>query len=51
MQTVDEVRVYLELELAEAYAQYDAIKGKDARAALFNMTKIGVILDILEAIK
>ena len=51
MQTVEEVIVFLELELAEAYEQYDTIKGKDVRAAQYQMTKIGVILDLLEAIK
>ena len=51
MKTVEEVIVYLELELADAYEQYDAIKGKDVRAAQYQMTKIGVILDLLEAIK
>lgn len=51
MKTAEEIIAYLEAELAESYEQYDAIKGKDARAALYQMTKIGVVLDILEEIK
>lgn len=51
MQTVEEIIVYLELELADAYEQYDVIKGKDQHAARYHMTKISVILDLLEVIK
>ena len=51
MKTAEEIIAYLEAETAEAYKQYDAIKGKDARAALYHTIKIGVILDILEEIK
>lgn len=51
MKTAEEIIALLEAELAEAYEQYDAIKGKDVRAAQFNMSKIGVILDLLEEIK
>lgn len=51
MHTKEEILVYLELELADAYEQYDSIKGKDARAAQYHMTKIGVLLELLEAIK
>lgn len=51
MKTASEIIALLEVELAEAYEQYDAIKGKDARAAQYNMTKIGVILELLDEIK
>ena len=51
MKTAEEIIVYMEAELAESYEQYDAVKGKDARAALYQMTKIGVILELLEEIK
>lgn len=51
MQTVEEIIVYMELELTEAYELYDQTKGKDVRAAQYHMTKICVILDLLEAIK
>lgn len=50
MQTVDEVRVYLELELAEAYELHDQAKGKDAQKALFYMIKATIITHILEEI-
>ena len=51
MKTAEEIIAYLEAELAEAYEVYDAIKGKDARAAQYHMTKISVVLDLLEEIK
>ncbi len=51
MKTSEEIISLLEAELAEAYEQYDAIKGKDARAAQYHMTKISVILNLLEEIK
>lgn len=51
MQTVQEVIVYMELELADAYEQYDATKGKDAQAALYHMVKISIITNLLDAIK
>lgn len=51
MKTVEEIITYMEAELAEAYEQYDAIKGKDARAAMYQMNKISVILNLLEEIK
>ena len=51
MQTVEEVLVYLELELAEAYEMHDECKGKDAQAALYHLIRATVILNLLEAIK
>lgn len=51
MKTAEEIIAYLEAELAEAYEQYDAIKGKDVRAAQYQLTKISVILNLLEEIK
>lgn len=51
MKTAEEIIAYLEAELAEAYEQYDAIKGKDVRATQYQMTKISVILNLLEEIK
>lgn len=51
MKTAGEIIAYMEAELAEAYEQYDAIKGKDARAAMYHMNKISVILNLLEEIK
>jgi hypothetical protein len=51
MKTVEEVIVYLELEVADAYEQHDLAKGKDAQAALYHMIKATIILDLLEAIK
>lgn len=50
MQTVDEVRVYLKSELAEAYELHDQAKGKDAQKALFYMIKATIITHILEEI-
>lgn len=51
MKTLEEVIVYLELELADAYEQYDTSKEKDQYAARYQLAKIRVILDLLEAIK
>jgi hypothetical protein len=48
MQTVEEVILYLELELAEAYEMYDNSKGQDR---LYHLVRATVILDLLEAIK
>lgn len=51
MKTAEQIIAYMEAELAEVYEQYDAIKGKDVRAAQYHMTKISVILNLLEEIK
>ena len=51
MQTIEEVILYLQLELADAYEMYDQTKGKDPQSALYHMTKASVILHLLEAIK
>jgi hypothetical protein len=48
MQTVEEVIVYLELELADAYEQHDLAQGQDR---LYHLIRATVILDLLEAIK
>ena len=51
MQTVEEVILYLQLELADAYEMYDEAKGKDAQLALHHMVRAIVILVLLEAIR
>jgi hypothetical protein len=51
MQTVEEVILYLQLELADAYEQYDEAKGKDSQLAMHHMVRAIVILDLLEAIR
>jgi hypothetical protein len=51
MQTVEEIIVYMELELAEAYELYDQTKGKDAQMALYHMIRVTTITHLLEAIK
>lgn len=48
MKTVEEVIVYLELELADAYEQHDQATGQDR---LYHMIKASIILNLLEAIK
>lgn len=48
MQTVEEVIVFLELELAEAYEMHDESKGEER---LYHMIRATVILNLLEAIK
>lgn len=48
MQSVEEVIVYLELELADAYEQHDLAQGQDR---LYHLIRATVILDLLEAIK
>ena len=51
MKTAEEIIAYLEMELADAYEQYDESKGKDAQAALFHRIRVTVILNLMEAIK
>ena len=46
MKTAEEIILYLELELAEAYEMHDAAKGKDAAQALAYLLKATTILRI-----
>lgn len=51
MKTVAEIIAYLEMELADAYAMYDQVKGKDAQQANAALVKIITIEKNLDAIK
>ena len=51
MQTVEEIILYLELELAEAYEMHDNSKGKDPQMVLYHLIRATVIQKLLEAIK
>lgn len=51
MKTADQIIAYIELELADAYDQYDEYKTVDPQQALFHRIRIGVLLNLLEAIK
>ena len=51
MKTAEEIIVYLELELAEAYEMYDEVKGKDAAKAFAFLVKATAIEQLLDEIK
>ncbi len=51
MKTVQEVIIYLEKEIEEAYELHDQAKGKDAQKALFYILKATTLLHVLEEIK
>lgn len=51
MKTAEEILVYMQSELAEAYEMHDQAKGKDAQKALFYLLKATIITHILEDIK
>lgn len=51
MKTAEEIIVYLEMELAEAYEMYDMTKGKEAAKAFAYMMKVTTIEHLLENIK
>lgn len=51
MKTAEEIILYLEAELAEAYELYDQAKGKNAQEALFYNLKAMYITHLLEGIK
>ena len=49
--TAEQIIAYLELELADAYEQYDEMKAQDARAAFFHIVKATTIQHLLDNIK
>ena len=51
MKTVEEIILYLELELAEAYEMHDTTKGKDAAKAFAFLVKATTIEQLLDVIK
>ena len=51
MKTAEEIIVYLEMELAEAYEMHDQAKGKDAAQAFAFLVKATTIEQLLDAIK
>lgn len=51
MMTATEIVTYLEEELADAYALYDAHKGKQAAEAFAYLLKATTIEQLLDAIK
>ena len=50
MRTAEEIIEYLEVELAEAYDQYDQAKGKDSAQALALIIKATTIQHLLDEI-
>lgn len=51
MKTAEEIILYLELELAEAYEMHDETKGKDTAKAFAFLVKATTIEQLLDAIK
>ncbi len=51
MKTAEEIIVYLEMELAEAYEMHDQAKGKDAAQAFAFLMKATTIEHLLDEIK
>lgn len=51
METAEEIMVYLELELADAYEMHEQAKGKDAQAALHHLIRASTIQALLDGIK
>lgn len=51
MMTAEQIIAYMELELADAYAQYDETKGVDKQQSLIHLIKATTIQNLLDAIK
>lgn len=51
MKTAEEIKVYMELKISEAYKAHEQSKGKDAQAALLHLIKATTIQALLEEIK
>lgn len=51
MMTVKEIISYLEMELADAYEQYDLAKGNDARQAMVHLVRATTIQNLLDWIR
>lgn len=50
MKTAEEIILYIELELAEAYEMYDQTKGKDAAKAYVFLLKASTLKQLLDNI-
>lgn len=51
MKTAEEIILYLEAELSEAFEMHDQAKGKDAQEALLHLIRATTITHLLEEIK
>ena len=51
MKTTEEIILYLEAELSEAFEMHDQAKGKDAQEALLHLIRATTITHLLEEIK
>lgn len=51
MMTANEIISYLEMELADAYEQYDLAKGNDARQAMVHLVRATTIQNLLDWIR